>query len=194
VEAFLREKAAWVLKHFAKLEEERRRKPAIVWEQGRLLPFRGGRYPLRFLLDGGRDEVRLEEGQLWVSLPLEPGPRSFAEQVRERMLAWYRGRAEEAFSARVAHFKGLLGVEPLRVRVKQQKHRWGSCSAKGALNFNWQLILAPAEILDYVVVHELCHLIALNHSPRFWEHVERVLPDFRERKRWLRQNGFIMAL
>jgi len=194
VEAFLREKAAWILRHCAQLEEERRRRPRIAWEQGDLLPFRGERYPLRFVLDGGRDDVRLEAAQFWVSLPLEPAPGPFTEQVRARMLAWYRAQAERTLGERIAHFQALVGVQPARVRVKQQRHRWGSCSAKGALNFNWQLILAPAAVLDYVVVHELCHLIALNHSPRFWGQVERVLPDYRERKHWLRHNGFMLSL
>ncbi len=216
VEAFLQEKAAWVLKHFARLEEESRKRPRFAWEQGEGLPFQGGSYPLRFLLDGGRDQVRLEDGQFWVSLPLDhpasgvasaaaeapafgvasavAQPPAFRERVRERMMRWYRQQAAETIIPRVAHYKALLGVKPARIRIKQQKRRWGSCSAKGALNFNWQLILAPAGILDYVVVHELCHLIELNHSPRFWSQVGRVMPDYRERKNWLRRNGCILDL
>jgi predicted metal-dependent hydrolase len=75
------------------------------------------------------------------------------------------------------------------LRVKDQQRRWGSASAKGALNFNWRLVLAPPPVLDYVVVHELCHLLELNHSPRFWARVAAVLPDFRERQAWLREHG-----
>lgn len=194
VEALLRAKAAWIRKHLARLAVERARRLEPRWEQGELLPFQGAGYPLTFVLDGGREEVRLEEGRFLLGLPLEGSQAAFPEQVRARMLGWYRERAAALLEERVAHFKESLGVEPLRIRVKAQKRRWGSCSARGALNFNWQLILAPREILDYVVVHELCHLIVLNHSPRFWALVESVLPDFRERRRWLRENGFRLAL
>ena len=76
-----------------------------------------------------------------------------------------------------------------RISVRQQKTRWGSCSVRGNLNFNWKLALMPEEILDYVVVHELAHRVEMNHSPRFWAVVETVLPDWRERRRWLKQHG-----
>ena len=76
-----------------------------------------------------------------------------------------------------------------RIAIKAAKTRWGSCSAQGNLNFHWKLILMPPAILDYVVVHELAHRIEMNHSPRFWTQVERILPDYRERRRWLKENG-----
>lgn len=78
---------------------------------------------------------------------------------------------------------------PARVTIREQKTRWGSCSRKGNLNFNWKLIRAPQEALDYVVVHELCHLYEFNHSPGFWRMVESVLPDYEQWKRWLAQHG-----
>ena len=208
VEALLREKSRWVLKHIARLERERARKAAQSWEQDAQVPYLGRHYPLRIVVDGvvdgGEGGVKLEAdaiavglpragtplaGSLPAGIPLEPG-----ERIKARMAAWYKRQAAEVLARRVDHFRGALGVEPARIRVKQFKRRWGSCSAKGALNFNWQLILAPLDILDYVVVHELCHLLVLNHSPRFWGHVEGILPDYRERRRWLRQNNFTLTL
>ena len=76
-----------------------------------------------------------------------------------------------------------------RITIRNQKTRWGSCSGKGNLNFNCLLMLAPDEIVDYVVVHELCHLIEMNHSKAFWAQVENVLPDYRERRKWLKDHG-----
>ena len=75
------------------------------------------------------------------------------------------------------------------VRLSSARTRWGSCSARGNLNFHWKLILMPPEVLDYVVVHELAHRREMNHSPRFWAIVEKVLPDYKERRRWLKENG-----
>ncbi|MDX6769692.1 MAG: M48 family metallopeptidase [Elusimicrobiota bacterium] len=99
------------------------------------------------------------------------------------------GGHEALFHARAAHFAPQLGVTFGRVRVKSQKTLWGSCAPSGDLNFNWRLTLAPPEVLDYVVVHELAHRLEMNHSPRFWAHVARVCPEFKDRRRWLRRNS-----
>ena len=90
---------------------------------------------------------------------------------------------------RVARFAALIGVTYSRITIRAQKSRWGSCSAKGNLNFNCLLMLCPEDVRDYVVVHELCHRKELNHSPRFWAHVEAVLPGYKAQRKWLKENG-----
>ena len=90
---------------------------------------------------------------------------------------------------RVAHYAPLVGVTYGRITIRNQKTRWGSCSAKGNLNFNCLLMLTPPEIIDYVVVHELCHRKEMNHSRAFWAEVERVLPDYAVRRKWLKDHG-----
>ena len=82
-----------------------------------------------------------------------------------------------------------MGVDYGQITIRSQKTRWGSCSSKGNLNFNCLLLLAPPEVLDYVVVHELCHRKEMNHSPRFWAEVARVMPDYKVRRKWLKDNG-----
>ena len=98
-------------------------------------------------------------------------------------------RAKEIIPARVAHFAPLVGVTYARVTIRSQRTKWGSCSSKGNLNFNCLLMLMPPDVLDYVVVHELCHRKELNHSPRFWAEVARVMPSYTECEAWLRTNG-----
>ena len=98
-------------------------------------------------------------------------------------------RALVLIPQRVAHFAPLVDVTYGRITIRNQHSRWGSCSAKGNLNFNCLLMLTPPEVLDYVVVHELCHRKELNHSQRFWAEVERVMPDYRVYKKWLKENG-----
>ena len=98
-------------------------------------------------------------------------------------------RAMEVIPQRVAHFAPLVGVRYGRITIRNQRTRWGSCSGKGNLNFNCLLMLAPPEVLDYVVVHELCHRLDMNHSDRFWAQVERCCPGWREHRRWLREHG-----
>ncbi|HNX68876.1 MAG TPA: DUF45 domain-containing protein [Candidatus Omnitrophota bacterium] len=98
---------------------------------------------------------------------------------------WYRERAGEFLTARVRHYTGLTGASYLRVGISNAAGRWGSCSAKGVLNFSWRLMMAPREVVDYVVVHEVVHLEELNHSKRFWQKVKALMPDYQSAQRWL---------
>ena len=98
-------------------------------------------------------------------------------------------QARQTIPEHAAHFAPLVGVTYGRITIRNQRTRWGSCSAKGNLNFNCLLMKAPPEVLDYVVVHELCHRLEMNHSPRFWAQVERVLPDYKVSRKWLREHG-----
>lgn len=98
-------------------------------------------------------------------------------------------KALKVIPERVAYYAPIVGVNVGKITIRNQVSRWGSCSSKGNLNYNCLLMLTPPEVIDYVVVHELCHRRELNHSARFWDEVERVLPDYREAKEWLKNNG-----
>ena len=117
----------------------------------------------------------------------ERPPRDYEQNPA--LEAQYRKEARRRITERAAYFAEKMGVDYGRIAIKAAKTRWGSCSARGNLNFHWKLILMPPAILDYVVVHELAHRIEMSHSPRFWTQVERILPDYRERRRWLKDNG-----
>ena len=98
-------------------------------------------------------------------------------------------RAMGIIPDRTAYFASLIGVTYGRITICNQKTRWGSCSARGNLNFNCLLMLAPPEVLDYVIVHELCHRKEMNHSPRFWSEVAKVIPDYKNHEKWLKTEG-----
>ena len=113
-----------------------------------------------------------------------PQPKLTAEEIKN--LA-HQARAD--IPNRAAHFASMMGVTYGRITIRSQRTRWGSCSSQGNLNFNCLLMLTPPEIRDYVVVHELCHRKELNHSARFWAEVGKILPDYRARRQWLKDNG-----
>ena len=98
-------------------------------------------------------------------------------------------RAKRILPPKVDKYAKIIGVDYNHITIRLQKSRWGSCSGKGNLNFNCLLMRAPEEIIDYVVVHELCHRLEMNHSDRFWAHVEKVIPDYKERRKWLKEHG-----
>lgn len=106
----------------------------------------------------------------------------------------YIDAAKEYFPKRVAYFHQFTGGTYSRITIRDQKTRWGSCSSKGTLSFNWRLMLAPPAILDYVVVHELCHLKHMDHSPAFWQAVGEVFPDYASARKWLRKHGQELVL
>ena len=107
----------------------------------------------------------------------------------ERQEKMFREQARLVCTRQAAYYSKIMGVTFGRIAIKNTKTRWGSCSSLGNLNFHWKLVLMPPAILDYVVVHELAHRKEMNHSPCFWAEVEKVLPDYRERRKWLKDHG-----
>lgn len=130
----------------------------------------------------------VESKQSWVrkqlarQIPLQAA-------LSERELAELTEQTRKTVTSRAAYFAPIMGVDYGRISIRKQKTRWGSCSSKGNLNFNCLLALVPAEVLDYVVVHELCHRKEMNHSPRFWAQVAKLIPDYKEKRKWLKDNG-----
>lgn len=110
-------------------------------------------------------------------------------RISETKRQVYIDKARKIFLERVNYYALIMGISVGRIVIREQKTRWGSCSSKGNLNFNWKLILMPQEILDYVVVHELAHRFEMNHSPKFWNIVEGIMPDYKVRRKWLKENG-----
>ena len=128
----------------------------------------------------------------WIHKHLSNLPELSQSGFTEAELQTIREGARKKIAARVSYFAPIIGVNYGRISIRFQRTRWGSCSGEGNLNFNALLALAPEEVLDYVVVHELCHRKEMNHSDRFWACVEAVLPDYRIPKKWLKNNGGIL--
>lgn len=109
--------------------------------------------------------------------------------IRELIVKFYRIEAERLLKERTFYYSKIIGVNPNKITIKDQKTIWGSCSSKKNINYSYRIIMAPVDIIDYIVVHELCHLIHMNHSKEYWKSVESILPDYRDRKQWLKLYG-----
>ena len=139
---------------------------------------------LRLRPEPGRTRVHRRGGDLLV-------PAGDARAALER---WYRRMARAEVGPRVDGAAAVAGLRYRSLTIRGQRTRWGSCTAQGALSFNWRLLLAPEAVLDYVVWHEVCHLAVLDHSPRFWSLLESHCPGYREPRRWLRRYGSALVL
>jgi predicted metal-dependent hydrolase len=169
----------WIERRLAEAVDVRAR----VAARGNTVPFLGEDLELR--CEPGRTRAHRRAGFLLVPA---------GEEARPAMERWYRRMARAEFEWRLDEAVADLGVEYKGVRIGNQQTRWGSCSSTGAMSFNWRLLLAPEDVLDYVVWHEACHLRHLDHSPRFWALLERHRPGYREQKLWLRRHGSTLIL
>ena len=147
---------------------------------GEMFTYLGNPYPLEIVK--GQEKPLI----LGASFQLAEAAQPEAGLVFE---SWYRDQARQVLTERVNTFARQYDLQYKGIKITSARTRWGSCSASGSLNFSWRLILAPMEGVDYVVVHELVHTVFHNHSRRFWKKVEQILPDYKERRKWLRNNG-----
>ncbi|MBI4288676.1 MAG: M48 family metallopeptidase [Chloroflexi bacterium] len=194
----LQQKKRWIL---GKLAESARARTAASGglRHGDAVPYLGRELQVVQLprSEGLRHEdpawlgVRLEGDRLAVSCPDLSGPGDAA--LGSMVERWYRAQALNIVSRKVEEASRVVGVDICRITVREQRTRWGSCSRKGNLSFNWKLLMAPEPVMDYVVIHELCHLKEMNHSKRFWQVVARYCPRWREHKKWLRDHGVELA-
>lgn len=175
IDRFAREKEDWIRAHQAAVRERNRQREAYCLQPGGSLLFLGRERPLapsqtnRLTFDGERFLI----------------PDAPMEILRPAVAALYRQAARQLLPEIAARYTPLVGREPAQIRISSAKTRWGSCSAQGGLSFSWRLMFATPGAIDYVVVHELAHLVEFNHSPRFWALVEAILPDWRERRQSL---------
>jgi len=182
-------KAAWIRQkrqHFLVRHAERQ---SFRFFDGETVPCLGEQLTLRPQPGDAGSGCERDGNRLVLRLPSMPDEPEFTEQCETLLRGWYMQFAQEYFRQRAAYFAERLGVSPKMVGIKSYRTRWGSCHHDGRVYFNWRLVMAPPHIADYVVVHELCHLLQADHSPAFWRHVAVICPEYRLSRRWLKENG-----
>lgn len=179
----IKDKSAWIEKNLARAHGpvDKAARPGL--KDGVSLPLFGRPHTLRVRAGRGAvARVRLNGGEIEAVLP--GGDESLLKDAVE---SWYKEKAREVITGRVESLRA--GRDVRRVSIKDQKTRWGSCSATGNLSFNWRLVMAPPQVVDYIIVHELTHLERMDHSRRFWEKVAKTCPDYKESAAWLKKHG-----
>lgn len=177
IREMVRKKLLWIQR---RQDFAREHYPPVLpksFEAGEKFPFLGEEHEL-FVIPGAYGSLGLNEKGFF----LREGCLPLAKWL---FRDWYKEQAGEYLAARVRHYGGILGVSFSKIRISDAKGRWGSCSSKGVLNFSWRLMMAPRDVIDYVVVHEVAHLEVLNHSKKFWNKVKELAPDYLRAKRWL---------
>lgn len=180
VSDFVASKQAWIQKRLQTIATHTPKQ----YQEGELFYFLGKQYPLQFV-DAARG-LQFENA-FNISRLRQDKPKVYMEK-------WYRSQAEKLFNSRVSFFAGNMNVSYKRIAIRDTGSRWGSCSSLGNLNFCYRLIMAPPEIIDYVIIHELAHLKHRNHSIHFWNFVADYYPSHREARKWLRENGQRLSL
>lgn len=186
-----REAQRFVAEHEEWLErarERQARKPraAEVWTVGTHVLWRGEMQPVRIAVEGERPQVSVAADVFRVA--------SLGGDLRPTLEAHFARRAKIELPARAWELAAETGVELKSVTVRNQRSRWGSCSAGGVVSLNWRLVQTPEAVRDYIIYHELMHLREMNHSERFWSRVAEVCPDWRAAERWLKRNGSLLGL
>jgi predicted metal-dependent hydrolase len=184
VEPFLEEKRPWIERTLRRMREAEADRPPVLLENGGEVPYLGSRLELAVKAELGR--TRAHVARRGDALLVKVGHETEVQDALER---WYRREARREIGVRLDIATARAGTPYTTLSIRGQRTRWASCSSSGAMSFNWRLLLAPEEILDYVVEHEVAHLEIHDHSERFWKLLEGRSPDSREYERWLRLNG-----
>jgi predicted metal-dependent hydrolase len=213
VEPFVEEKRAWIERTLRRLRETGAELPPARLEDGGAVPYLGASLRLSVRVEAGRqrEHVARRGDVLQVALPSDPERRPPPHAQLPLLDAdeplvpadgallgalerWYRRRARAEVAPRLDAACARAGTAYSRLQIRGQRTRWASCSSTGAMSFNWRLLLAPAEILEYVVEHEVAHLEVLDHSPRFWRLLASRCPHWRQHEAWLRRHGHALKL
>ncbi|MEW8623795.1 MAG: SprT family zinc-dependent metalloprotease [Candidatus Thiodiazotropha endolucinida] len=184
-------KRMWIYRNLAEWRDLNATAVVREWVNGETFLYLGRTYRLSLVSDQGFD-LMLKEGRFCLNRKLiDDGGTTAAKKAFEQ---YYSIKALKRIKERVNYYAPKIGVTPSNITIKDMKYRWASCSKNHELAFNWKCMMATPRIIDYIIVHELCHIHHRDHSNAFWNEVDKVMPDYRDRKQWLKLNGAGLCL
>jgi len=187
IKALIQQRASWIEKKIRTQAEMPPFRPK-EYVNGEDFTYLGKNYRLKRITSNTK-ETKLKNGYLHVPVNQNASPSVQEKEINASLTQWYKTHALKKLQQKTDRYAKQMNVTPRSVTVKDYKARWGSCSTSGDITYNWKIIMAPHRIVDYVVVHELAHLLEHNHSDKYWKHVENMMTDFRERREWLKINA-----
>lgn len=191
VDTVVESKRLWIYRNLAEWKDLNASAVVREWVNGETFLYLGRAYRLSLVSDQDC-ALQLKEGRFCLNRSvIEQGGTEAAKQAFE---SYFTDKGMQRFSERVTHFAPKVSVNVANIKVKEMGYRWASCGKSGQLNFHWKCMMAPPRIIDYIVVHELCHFHHRDHTDAFWNEVDKVMPDYRERKEWLRKHGASLAV
>lgn len=196
VESFIKDKEDWIYKCVDTAQKNQAVISQKKFDEGGSFLFLGKKFPILIVeKENKRANVDFDGTRWTISLPETVKQSEREKKIKMKLIEWYRTQAQEIVGGRIFHYSRVIGVSPKIIAVRSQKRMWGCCHyKKQQIHINWQVVLAPLKVIDYVVIHELCHLVHPNHSQRFWNKVEKYMPDYRDHKKWLNINHAELVL
>lgn len=186
VQKLVEKKADWIAKKAEQVKILQKDKPVHDYISGEIFYYRGKPLTLNLIVNQDRNRIIVKKQ---ADTLLVVSPTAESDVIKSAIIKWYREQARLVLQQKVSYYQRFIGKSVGDIRIKEQKSRWGSCSNKGNLNFNWKILMADDDIIDYLVVHELCHRLHMDHSKEFWDSVGKIIPDYKTKEKWLKENG-----
>lgn len=179
-------KAKWITQKLFEFKDREYRPRKKEYVDGESFMYLGRNYSLKILLNPQAKSIKakLYQGKFYIDTYTKD-----QEKLRKAMEIWYRQKTLEKAMDGINYYQSYFNVKPNSVKVKEQKKRWASCTFNRDLLFNWRCAMAPVDVINYIVVHEMCHMVHFNHSKDFWKLVEKIMSDYKAQKEWLSQKG-----
>lgn len=187
----VKSKGAWILKKQDEIRNIYKNKVVREFKSGGAFMYLGKNYAL--IIDFNKDIKNISIELTKDELVIKTNTYN-EEKIKLEIEKWYRKKTLEKAAERVKYYEKYFSLSPKEIKAKEQKLRWGSCTYDNKLLFNWRIVMAPIKVFDYIIVHEMCHMEHKNHSKEYWNRVKRVLPDYKNEVKWLKENGINLSL
>ncbi|MCD4822331.1 MAG: M48 family metallopeptidase [Methanococcoides sp.] len=186
-------RAKWIINNLDKMDEVIEYESNKEFISGEKYLLRGRRYRLK-VNKGDEPSLKFLKGKFHATIPIDVPESEYKSYLQPLFLEYYHHKAEQVIDERVKKYIKYFDDEPSLIKIQDLKEKWGSCSKKNQLRFNWKIVMAKTSIIDYVVVHEMCHLRFKDHSKQYWDSIKTIMPDYEQRKEWLRVNGKLLTV
>lgn len=185
IQLVLKNRANWILEKQKEIKQRSLKKVKRDFTEGSTYMYLGQEYPLHLVFDERRKNITVELSE---QLKIHTNTMDI-EKLKITLEKWYREETLKIVTKRINYYEDNFKDKVSDIRVKEQKRRWASCTGKNAILFNWRCSMARPDVLDYIVVHEMCHMDHRNHSKYFWNRVQEIMPDYKEKHEWLKIHG-----